>query len=210
MAEVEKEAKLIVSREDYQRLRARSRILECRNQLNVYLHDPGRVHEELGYFRVRYESGRQPVATLKIPRGWKGPMREMLEIERPLKELGPGLYPWPRRHVRVESDLPEEMSRHFLELGIHDLRRLGWMRNFRCLAEVEGLGLLELDVTELPGGKIHHEVEIECWEEALLHRLIAWVEATAPSAEVTTVGKFSRFLEAVAGTRAAPPGGGPA
>ena len=199
MAEIERETKLVVSPGDYRRLRAKGRLLECRDQLNVYLHDPGRIVEGSGYFRVRYESGREPMATLKVPRGWKGPVREMVEIERPLRELGSGLYPWPRRHVQVESDLPDEMGRHFLSLGIHRLRRLGWMRNLRCRVEAEGGGLVEVDRTELPGGKIHHEVEIETWDEALLRRLMAWVRETAPSAEVTTVGKFSRFLEAVAG-----------
>jgi hypothetical protein len=204
MAEIEREAKLTLSQGDYQRLMARGRVLERREQLNVYLHDPDRVHEGLGYFRVRYESGREPVATLKILKGWKGDVREMVEIERPLKELGPGLFPWPRRYVRVDSNLPGELGRHFLAMGIQYLRRLGWMRNLRCVVEVEGEGWVEVDRTELPGGRIQHEVEIETQDEALLRRLMVWVMETAPSAEVSTVGKFSRFLEAVGGAHPAP------
>lgn len=198
MAEIEREAKLIVSPGDYERIRAVGRVLEIRDQLNVYLHDPDRLQEGLGYLRVRYESGREPTATLKIPRGWEGPVREMLEIERPLKGLGPGLFPWPRRDVPVESNLPPEMGSHFLALGIHRIRRLGWMRNIRCFLEVEEGAVVELDRTALPDGTIHHEVEIETRDQALLQRLVDWVRATAPSAEVTAVGKFSRFLEAAA------------
>ena len=55
MAHIEKEAKLTLSQVDYYRLREDCRVLECRDQLNIYLHDPHRLHEGLGYFRVRFE-----------------------------------------------------------------------------------------------------------------------------------------------------------
>jgi len=197
MAHIEKEAKLTLSQVDYHRLREDCRVLECRDQLNVYLHDPHRLHEGLGYFRVRFESGREPMATLKIPKGWEGEVREMLEVEQPLSELGPGLFPWPRRRIEVARDLPGEMGRHFLALGITHLRRLGWMRNLRCLVEVVGAGVVELDRTELPGGTRHYEVEIETSEEAELQDLMTRIKEMAPSAAASQVGKFSRFLEAI-------------
>ena len=39
------------------------------------------------------------MATLKIPIRWVGEMREMLEVERPLSEMGPAFFPRPRRWV---------------------------------------------------------------------------------------------------------------
>lgn len=195
MGEIEREAKLTLSLRDYERLREEGRVLDCRDQLNVYLHDPGRLQEGLGYLRVRYEMGREPVATLKVPRGWEGEFREMLEMESPLKGLGPGLYPWPRRHVQVASDLPDEMRRHFLAHGIHVVRRLGWMRNLRCVVEIEGLGAVELDRVRLPDGRLHHEVEIESPDADLSSRLVERILEFAPSAAPSRVGKFSLFLE---------------
>jgi len=196
MAEIEREAKLTLTLRDYRRLEEGHRVLESRDQLNVYLHDPDRLLEGLGYLRVRYEAGREAVVTLKIPMGWKGEVREMVEMECPLKGLGPELCPWPRRRVRVASNLPPEMGRHFLSRGMPVLRRLGWMRNLRLVLDVEGLGTVELDRTRLPGGAIHHEVEIETPDEDLLGRIVARIREMAPSAQASRVGKFSRFLEA--------------
>jgi hypothetical protein len=205
LATIEKEAKLTISPQDYARLKGGGVLQSRRDQLNVYLHDPARLGQGLGYLRVRFQSRRPPVATLKIPKTWDGMIREMVEIECPLSELGAGLNPWPRRHVVVASNLPEAMERHFTTLGITRLRRLGWMRNLRCVLEVGGVGSIELDRTVLPGGDLHHEVEIETQDDELLERLVALVRKEAPSAEPSTVGKFSRFLEAIGG----PPPGGP-
>jgi hypothetical protein len=203
LGEIEREAKLVITPDDYRRLRGSATVLECREQLNVYLHDPTRLGEGLGYLRVRYESGRDPVATLKIPKSWTGAVREMVEVEALLADLGPRLNPWPKRVVHVEVDLPEEIRGHFAALGISSLRRLGWMRNLRCLVEVRGLGVFELDRTRLPGGSVHHEVEIETHDEDQLRSLLAWVMEAAPSAALSRVGKFSLFLD---GARSAHPG----
>lgn len=193
MAQIEKETKLTVSPEDYDLIRGRGRVLECRKQFNVYLHDPSRLHQGLGYFRVRYETGKDPVATLKIPVGWEGAVRRMVEIERPLRELGPGLFPRPRRRIQVRDDIPGELGQHFLALGITSLRRLGWMRNLRCVVDV-GEGVVELDQTRLPDGSVHFEVEIETPDDALQAALAATIREWAPSAVESQVGKFSRFL----------------
>lgn len=193
MAQIEKEIKLIVSSEDYDLIRRKGRVLECREQLNVYLHDPSRLHQGLGYFRVRYETGKEPVATLKIPVGWEGPVRTMVEIERPLRELGPALFPRPRRRIQVQDDIPGEFGQHFLTLGITRLLRLGWMRNLRCLVDV-GEGVVELDRTRLPDGSVEFEVEIETPDEVLRATLAATIREWAPSATQSQVGKFSRFL----------------
>ena len=127
MSPLEKETKLVVSPDDYRRLRELGTLLDQRDQLNIYFHDPTRLREGVGYFRVRFETGRDPVATLKIPVGWRGEMREMVEVERPLSELGPTLFPRPRRWVTVDTGVPEGFMEHFQALGITRLRRLGWM-----------------------------------------------------------------------------------
>jgi uncharacterized protein YjbK len=197
MSFIERETKLVLSLEDYERLRARGRTLECRDQLNVYLHDPLRLKEELGYFRVRFESGRVPVATLKIPVGWRGEMREMVEVEAPLSELGPALYPWPHRWVSVGAGVPGEFKEHLQALGIRRLRRLGWMRNHRLVLDLEGTGTVELDRTRLPNGTVHYEVEVETPREDLHLALVERVRSIVPSAAFSRIGKFSRFLSAL-------------
>lgn len=198
MAQIEKEAKLTVSPEDYDRIRERGVVLECREQLNVYYHDPARLHQGLGYLRVRFEAGRQPVATLKIPVAWDGAVRRMVEIEEALRELGPPLYPRPPRELQVRDDLPKEMGGHFLNLEITRLRRLGWMRNLRCVVDV-GKGEVELDRTRLPDGTLHFEVEIETPDDELQITLARIIRDWAPSATPSQIGKFSRFLETLPG-----------
>jgi hypothetical protein len=193
---IEQETKLTLSAEDYRRIREKGTVLECREQLNIYLHDPSRLEQGLGYFRVRFESGREPVATVKIPVSWEGGVRKMVELERPLREMGPALFPRPRRTVLVEGQLPGEIGRYFQELGITRIRRLGWMRNRRCLVDV-GEGIVELDRTRLPGGIYHHEVEIETENDESRRVLTAVIRSWAPSATESTIGKFSRFLESV-------------
>ena len=197
MSPIERETKLVLSDEDYSRIREGGRVLECRDQLNIYLHDPLRLRDEIGYFRVRFESGRDPVATLKIPIGWKGEMREMVEFERPLSEMGPSLFPRPLRWVRVDTGLPEGFSEQFRVLGIHRLRRLGWMRNSRCIIQLGALGTVELDRTVLPGGEVHYEVEVEELAEERHRALVEGVRALAPAASFSRIGKFSRFMSSV-------------
>lgn len=199
MAEMEKEAKLTILPEDYLRLRQALPVQECREQLNVYLHDPTRLFEGLGYLRVRFETRREPVVTLKVPRGWDGEVREMWEVEEPLHRCGPGLFPRPRRRIEVATDLTEEMADHFSSMGITHLRRLGWMRNRRCLLEVGDQGLVELDRTELPGGGVHFEVEVETADQNRMEALLDRIRELAPTASTSRVGKFSRFLEALPG-----------
>jgi len=207
LAQIETETKLIVSPEDYDRIRERGRVLECREQLNIYYHDPARLQEGLGYLRIRFETGREPVATLKIPVAWEGAVRRMVEIEEPLRVLGPPLYPRPPREVQVREDLPKEMSGHFHKLEITRLRRLGWMRNLRCVVDV-GSGEVELDRTRLPDGTLQFEVEIETPDDALQLTLTRTIREWAPSATPSRVGKFSRFLETLPGPGARPPSPG--
>lgn len=197
MTPLERETKLTLSPQDYQTILARGRVLERRDQLNVYLHDPGRLTEEMGYFRVRFEAGREAVATLKLPAGWDGDTREMVEVERPLRELGPGLSPRPRRWVLVGSGAPEGLMEHFQSVGITRLRRLGWMRNLRCVVELPAGGVVELDRTVLPGGQVLHEVEIEGASQETHTSLVERIQEMAPSAKLSRIGKFDRFLEAL-------------
>lgn len=196
MSPMEKETKLVLSPRDFDVVRGAGTTVDSRDQLNVYLHDPSRLREETGYMRVRFERGRDPVATLKIPVDWVGDMRRMVEVERPLRELGPSLYPRPRRWVPLDTRVPEGFTEHFQSLGINRLRRLGWMRNLRTVVELEPGRRVELDRTMLPGRQLHYEAEIEhpVDEEHLL--VVEAVKALAPSAVPSRVGKFSRFLSA--------------
>ena len=197
MAEIETEVKLTVSDEDYRRLLEDGDLLECREQLNVYFHDPERLEEGLGYLRVRFQTGKEPVATLKIPVSWEGGVRRMVEMEKPLRALGPGLFPRPRRRVSVEKDLPREMTGHFRNLNITHLHRLGWMRNRRCLVALGDAGVVELDRTVLPDGSLQFEVEIETPRQEAREALTSRVRELAHSAHLSRLGKFSRFLEVV-------------
>ena len=191
---IEKETKLVVSPDDYQVILRGGKILDCREQLNIYLHDPERLREGLGSFRIRYEPARQAMATLKIPIRWIGETREMLELECPLSEMGPDFFPRPRRWISVDAGMPEEYAKHFQDLGISRLRRLGWMRNHRCLLDLGEIGEVELDRTRLPDGRVHFEAEIEEPSEAKHKALVAAVKKMAPSAKGTRIGKFTRFI----------------
>jgi hypothetical protein len=197
MPVIERETKLAVSPEDHGRILNMDPAAECTDQLNVYLYDPAKLAERRGHFRVRFETGRRPVVTLKIPAGWRGDIREMVEVEAPLAQMGPQLRPWPRRWVDPAANLPDEFLRHFRELGVSRLRRLGWMRNRRCRMTIGGLGQIEVDRTSLPGGAVLHEVEIEEPDLACHQAIVEEVRRVAPSAEVSRIGKFSRFLDTV-------------
>lgn len=196
MSPIEKETKLSLSPEDYALLLEAGSVRERIDQLNIYLHDPARVAERGETFRVRFEAGRPPVATLKIPAGWRGEMREMVEVERPLAELGPGFYPRPRRWIPIDDNVPEGLLEHLRNLGISRVRRLGWMRNLRCVIELQPHGVVELDRSVLPGGLVLHEVEIEHPVDEVHRRLVEKVRLLAPGAEFSRAGKFSRFLVA--------------
>jgi hypothetical protein len=155
------------------------------------------LREGFGYFRVRFEAGREAMATLKIPVGWDGDMREMLEIERPLSECGANLFPRPRRWVSIDPSGPEGLWEHFQGLGIRRLRRLGWMRNLRHVLHWKGIGSVELDRTTLPNGTVHYEVEIDHPRQELHQELVEKIREVAPSATFTKIGKFSRFLSSL-------------
>ena len=198
MSLLERETKLTVSAQDYSILRKAGRLLERRDQLNIYFHGLDRLMDHplghSGYFRVRYESDREPVASLKIPVGWRGEMREMIELEKPLSDFGPSLFPRPLRWVRVDESAPEGFMEHFQASGIERLRRLGWMRNLRLVLELDPGGTIELDRTVLPGGEVSYEVEIESPHEQVHARCVEVVRTIAPSAEFSKIGKYSRFL----------------
>jgi len=191
---IEKETKLVVSPEDYRVILREGTVLDCRDQLNIYLHDPERLREGLGSFRIRFESGRQPMATLKIPIRWVGEMREMVEIERPLSQMGPAFFPRPRRWIPIGPGVPEDYAKHFQDLGLLRIRRLGWMRNHRCVLDLGEIGQVELDRTRLPDGRFHYEAEIEEPSEDKHAALVAAVKDIAPSAKGTRIGKFTRFI----------------
>jgi hypothetical protein len=193
---LERETKLVLSPGDYSALFRSGPVLERRDQLNIYLHDPVRLGEEMGYLRVRFEPPSDPVVTLKIPVGWSGYVREMIEVERPLSEFGPSLHPRPRRWVRLDEPGPEGFLEHLQGLGISRLRRLGWTRNLRCVMELEPGIRIELDRTVFPGRVELHEVEIESPHEDVHRRGVAAVGVLAPSAQPSRVGKFTRFLVA--------------
>jgi hypothetical protein len=194
MSPLERETKLVVSAQDYLSVLESGRLLERRDQLNIYIDDPARLAETSGYFRARFESESEPLATLKIAVGWKGDMREMIEVERPLSDFGPSLFPRPKRWIAVDELAPEGFLEHFQGLGVARLRRLGWMRNLRCVIELGPGRRIELDRTVLPGGEVSYEVEIESPHEQIHSVCVEQVRALAPSAEFSRMGKYSRFL----------------
>jgi hypothetical protein len=196
MTAVERETKLVLSSGDYRRLLDAGNLVECSDQLNVYYHDPGRLADAEGYLRVRFTAGKEPMVTLKVPLGWSGDLREMMEVERSLREMGKAFFPRPRRCLLVATDLPDEFAAPFVAAGITELWRLGWMRNHRCLLDFPPDGTVELDRTVLPDGVVVHEVEIESDREAAHEALVVQIRRHAPSARSTQVGKFTRFLQA--------------
>lgn len=195
MPRIERETKLSISSDDYRSLLERESVLERIDQLNVYYHDPDQVGSGAGYLRIRFQGGRDTVATLKIMVRWSGDRREMLEVERPLDELGPTLFPRPPRRISVVRDLPAEFGEHFLAGGVEEIWRLGWLRNLRCMLELGSGGVVEVDRTRFPDGSIRYEVEIEEEDDAKAEQLVQQVRCLAPSARNSSMGKFSRFLE---------------
>jgi len=195
--QLERETKLVLSAADHARLLSQFPVVECSEQLNVYYLDPDRLEEEVGYFRVRFSSSGQALATLKLPMGWRGEMREMVEVEQPLADLGPALYPRPPRWIEVASDLPDAFAGLLSPLGIVRLRRLGWMRNRRCVLDLSPHGTVELDRVVLPGGGLHFEAEIEDPHEERHLRLVERIRTMAPSAAYSRKGKVTRFLEEI-------------
>jgi hypothetical protein len=197
MSSIERETKLLISPEDYRGILGTAAEPEPRDQLNIYLLDPSLLHAETGYVRVRFETGRPGLATLKVPVGWSGHVREMLELEYLLSEFGPGLHPRPRRWVTLDTDGPEDFLGHLRSMGMTRLRRLGWMRNLRTVVRLPEGDEVEVDRTILPDGRVHYEVEIEHPVKKRHHSLVELVRAMAPSARVSKTGKFNLFLSAL-------------
>jgi len=197
MSPIERETKLLISPEDYRSFLQAGEVLEHRDQLNIYLLDPSRLRGDQGYLRVRFELGRPPVATLKVPVGWSGDTREMLEVEHLLSEFGPDFHPRPRRWVRLDTGGPEDLLDHLRSRGMARLRRLGWMRNLRSETRLPGGGVVEVDRTVLPDGRVHREVEIEHPVLSRHEALVEEVRTHAPSAQVNRTGKFTLFLSAL-------------
>jgi uncharacterized protein YjbK len=197
MKNIERETKLQVSGDDFQRLRSAGRIQGVADQLNVYYDSSDRLSRSCSTFRVRFSPGHPPLVTLKLPHNEQEGIRESIEIEdiarRPIfKGSVRG------RCLVVESDLPYPVAATLRELGIEELRRVGWMRNTRWVITLpEDPTPIELDETHLPDGTVLYEAEIEGGDREHHIRLVQHIRKVATSAVPSSMSKFQRFVFAL-------------
>jgi uncharacterized protein YjbK len=186
---------------------AAGRRVSCVMQVNHLFDTPDRRLRGNGLtLRLREEEGAWTV-TLKGPARRLGAARDRTELEASVT---------PQRAARIlageatpldDLDSGHALAREAGERAGGRVARLGSFRNRRITvaADLAGYGpaLLEIDRTELPGGRIDHEVELEvpadagevgaASAEAALRDLL---EATGVSA-VQASGKSGRFLTAL-------------
>jgi hypothetical protein len=149
-------------------------------------------------FRIRFFDASDPVLTLKIPIAQHGEQRIMREFELTLPWHTPHLLASCRpAKIDVERELPEEIGECLLVLGVHQVQRMGWVRNTRIVLDILSLGQIELDRLELPDGSVIFEVEIESADDAVHENLARIIRSYAPDAQPSRVSKFQRFREAV-------------
>ncbi len=201
MSSIETELKLLLSEEEYERLRREAENPLVQGPAERLLARSRPPRGGPGLFPIRYRNGSVPGGDPEDSRrlGW-GHAKDAgggAAAGRP----GACSLSTSRRWIHVERDLPEAFRGHFQRLGIRRLRRLGWMRNLRCVVELEPTGSVELDRTVLPGGRVRHEVEIEDPSPESRAALQSMIMALAPGARVSRVGKFSSFLAASGWTK---------
>jgi uncharacterized protein YjbK len=193
----EVESKFALDAADFDRLRHLAKVQRCVQQLNVYFDYAWRLANISATFRVRFSEGDPPILTLKLPVSAAGGIRVMNEFEY---ELSTEAYsPESVRHTEFDVDrqLPPEVGERLLGLGLNRLQYLGGMRNCRYVAEVEGIGDIELDEVVLPDGTHYYEAEIEESDLRRHQQLADWVRAAAPNARPSQLSKFQRFRDAV-------------
>lgn len=156
--------------------------------------------------RLREEEGAWTV-TLKGPARRVGAARDRTELEA-------GVTPERAARILAGEETPlaaldgdRALTREAAKRAGKRIVRLGSFRNRRTTvsAELAGYGpaLLEIDRTELPGGRVDHEVELEvpadggdgraASAEAALRELLAEIGVPAVQAS----GKSGRFLAAL-------------
>ena len=189
---LERESKFVISEGDFHTLLSKSHLLKKISQLNIYYDCDWHLSRSSVTFRVRFEAGRSPVVTLKVPRGSANGVREMSEYEMDRDDV----LEWhpPHRHLDVRKDLPEEWRDYIEGLGVHHLMRVGWMRNDRFVVVVDDGLRLELDRSRLPDGSIAYEAEIDDEQETVHDRLTDFILKWAPEARPSNISKFQRFV----------------
>lgn len=197
---VELETKLEVDERGFQILKESTIIKKCVDQLNVYYDDAWKLAQCSATLRVRYQRGRQPQLTLKVPVEYRGEKRVMREFETEFAGACTRDECRVKSHLRLSivEDLPPEMGHQVSQLGVRKLRRVGWMRNQRYVLLIEGVGELELDRVGLPNGATVYEAEIESSDPVVHQQLVAFVRERVPSAQHSEISKFERFRRALA------------
>ena len=179
----------------------------CVMQVNHLFDTPDRRLRGNGFtLRLREEDGTWTV-TLKGPTRQVGAARDRAEVEAGIT---------PERAARILAgeatpldvlDRDHALTREAVACACERVVRLGSFRNRRITvsAELAGYGpaLLEIDRTELPGGRVDHEVELEvpaggaevraASAETALRDLLGEIGVPA----VPATGKSGRFLAAL-------------
>ncbi len=183
-------------------------------QVNHVFDTPGRDLRGRGLtLRLREEDGRWTV-TLKGPSRRVGAARDREELEAAIDAAGAAaildgeaspldaLEPAPG---------PGGLLATARSLAGDRVRSLGSFRNRRTRVRASvpghGVAVLEIDRTELPGGRIDHEVELELAQapgsaDPRADRAEAWLRRLLEDIGVepaTSSGKTGRFLEALEG-----------
>ncbi len=169
-------------------------------QTNHYFVDPeGLLQAQRVMVRVRESRHLHP----------EGPTTVELTVKRRLASedgyfvaderecaLDPDLW---RRVLLGERDLSAIGAAPLAPLSLSVLIRHGTMRNVRHVIPL-GPYTLEVDRTELPGGRIDAEVEVETHDpEGARRQVTILAERAGVSLVSQTLGKYARFIEASRG-----------
>lgn len=154
-------------------------------QENHYFDTPdGSLTAGTAVLRLRVEGARKTL-TFKIGQKVEGGYFEALEFECPVVSDRPEAW--------EDTDPIRQFRRHF---GAAPVEKIGVSRNLRRVFALNNGDRAELDRTELPGGRIDYELEVETEDPETVTGLVsALLEQASIPLEWQTQTKFARFLE---------------
>lgn len=197
MSEFEVESKFELDRRGFEALVSAGEIVRREEQLNVYYDTDWRLAEHSVTLRIRFNDRSAPVLALKLPVSRRGLQRTMREIEFVLsRNSAHGLSSARPISIDIERDLPVQVQRELILLGVRCVQRVGWVRNTRWVLSINDVGAIEIDQLELPDGNVVYEAEIESPDEVTHRRLANFVCASVPNARPSSESKFQRFRRA--------------
>jgi hypothetical protein len=187
----ETETKFELSRDSFDRLKGFAQVERTICQRNVYYDQRHRLSAIAATCRFRFSDGDTPVFTVKLPvtRARDSGTRVMDELNIPVPSAVPDRLPI---EIDVERALPPVAAEALLAVGVNLLRCMGEARNWRTIAMVDGIGELELDCLELPGGHVVYEAEIESDDRSVHEALSRWILERAPEARHSAISKAER------------------